>query len=937
MKKSLKLICASLIALMMLPSCKKEAVQITFASDPETLADVPCKDPADQVINLQTNANWIVVTPNWVKADPIFGSGNAIVKFTVESTYINEKTDVAPRSGEIVFSGGGKSYVVPIIQLGYTAPYDPSASIGGIPDEAEFMKFVDAVNNNDGITRWLNKDKEVELLADIDLSEYSKDWTPIGNPATVSNGNYLGSYTGPAFKNVFNGAGHTIKGFKPAVTVGENGTFGLFGVLDGATVKDLTIETDYNISAESQADAGVLVGTSISSTIQNVRVSGNLTSTGNGVENKRFSIGGIAGFVFNTASASTSSVIKDCQVNLIVKVDGGKNMKNGAGGAMYGGIAGFVTTAQDDSRNQIENCVNSGEITACVGRCSGICATANYGGYFTNCTNNANQTNSIVDGRIGNVISVLYKNAKVDGLVNNGNLTTSDAKTHAGAIVSFFNDDAIVMTGGKNTGTIIGGNTSYLGLLGGNISKFASISGVTVGGKLGVYKADGNHEMIDVNAGNFKDYIGNVNASYKEKITDLSWNGSPAPVVVPGIGTAADLLEFADMVNSGGDYSKFVVDGAVVLGADIDLGGATLTPIGKGNVTTSSAGAAIDGKAFTGIFDGKGFTVDNFKVSVAADAASGCAAGLFGVLDGATVKNVTIGSKAVFEGVSKAMSYIGGVAGFAHNSTVEGCTNNASLKLTAATDNIRECLGGIVGEMYAIGGEGSACYVKNCTNNGVITSVNTVNTKNGSTGLSVAGIVGFADAITTFCYVQNCTNKVAITAQATRQAGIVASANTYTKVEDCVNEGKISGSDVKASNSRIAGICSAASTETYFTRCINRGDVEFSVGGDSTHGYAAGILGQSNNPVVIDACENYGKITSDMYKASLIYMGIILGNANGKAATIKNCKVGGKIGPQTEDATFKIVDITAENFAANITLATSKAGSCTMTDNVFAK
>ena len=168
MKTYVKLICASIAALLMAFSCTQEVEeQITFSSDPAALTDVPCKDPSDQVLNLTTNANWIVITPTWVKADPIFGSGNAIVSFTEESTYINEKTDVAPRSGEIVFSGGGKSYTVPISQLGYTVPYDPSASIGGIPDVDEFMKFVEAVNNNDGTSRWQNASKEIELLADL--------------------------------------------------------------------------------------------------------------------------------------------------------------------------------------------------------------------------------------------------------------------------------------------------------------------------------------------------------------------------------------------------------------------------------------------------------------------------------------------------------------------------------------------------------------------------------------------------------------------------------------------------------------------------------------------------------------------------------------------------------------------------------------------------
>ena len=267
------------------------------------------------------------------------------------------------------------------------------------------------------------------------------------------------------------------------------------------------------------------MGTAISSNIQNVKVSGKLTSAGNATDNKRFALGGLAGFVFNTAPGT--SLIKDCTINLVVNASNGSNTKNGATAAMYGGIAGFVTSSQDnDSANDIQNCVNNGEITAALARCSGIVATANYGGHFKDCTNNANQVNTFANGRIGNVVSVLYKNAVAEGLVNNGNLTTSDAATHAGAIVGFFNDGAIVMTGGKNTGTVIAANTTQRGLIGGNISSFKSISGVTVGGKIGTYNADGNHEMIDVNASNFEQYIGAVSDANRAKITDLTWSAN---------------------------------------------------------------------------------------------------------------------------------------------------------------------------------------------------------------------------------------------------------------------------------------------------------------------------------------------------------------------------------------------------------------------------
>ena len=388
-----------------------------------------------------------------------------------------------------------------------------------INNVSELEEFRDGVNS--GSFLWQHC--HATLNSDINCSGISS-WTPIGAVTSVTNANYAGGYSGGTpFRGVFNGGNHTIQNFKPAVEVADKGTFGLFGVLEGAAVKDLNIDTDLTISAKAQADAGVLVGTAISSTIKNVTVSGKITSAGTETNGKRFALGGIVGFVFNTGDGT--SLIKDCTTNLVVNADCGSNTGNGAAGAMYGGVAGFVTTSQDNSANNIENCVNSGEITAKLARCSGIVATANYGGHFLNCTNNANQVNSFSNGRIGNVVSVLYKNAVAEGLVNNGNLTVTQSNTHAGAIVCLFNDGGIVMKGGRNTGTILAAISNYRGLLGANLSSFKSISDVTVGGKLGTYKADGNHEMIDVNAGNYTNYIGVVSNTNRKKITGLTWNG----------------------------------------------------------------------------------------------------------------------------------------------------------------------------------------------------------------------------------------------------------------------------------------------------------------------------------------------------------------------------------------------------------------------------
>ena len=901
MKTNVKLVCASFLALMLASSCakKEDEKQITFSSDPAALSEVPCKDPDDQVLTLTTNANWIVVTPSWVKADPIFGSGNTIVSFKVESTYINDKTDVAPRSGEIVFSGGGKSYTVPISQLGYTVPYDPSASIGGIPDVDEFLKFVKAVNENEGIARWQNASREVELLADIDLSE-CQEWTPIGAVESVSNGNYAGGYNGGvSFKGVFNGGGHTIRGFNPTVIVGADGTFGLFGVLEGATVKDLNIVTDLVISAEAQADAGVLVGTAISSTIQNVSVSGKITSAGTGTDNKRFALGGIAGFVFNTDPGT--SLIKDCSVNLTVNADCGSNTKNGATAAMYGGIAGFVTTSQDNSANDIQNCVNKGEITAKLGRCSGIVATANFGGHFLDCTNNANQFNTFANGRIGNVVSVLFKNAVADGLVNNGNLTTTQSDTHAGAIVGFFNDDAIVMKGGKNTGTIIAANTNQRGLIGANISKFASISGVTVSGKLGTYKEDGNHEMIDVNAGNFEQYIGAVSDANRAKITDLVWDGAPAPVI-EGIATAADLKEFATLVNSGGDVSKFLVDGVVVLGTDIDLSEyQDWTPIGAPEtVTNGNYEGAYTGAAFKGVFNGGGHTIKGFKPTV--KVGENGTFGLFGVLDGATVKDLNIETDLSISATAQADA--GVLVGTAISSTIQNV--KVSGKITSAgteATNKRFALGGIAGFIFNTGTGTS--LVKDCTVNLTVNADCGSNTGNGAGAAMYGGIAGFVTTSQDESAndIQNCVNSGEITAKLGRCSGIVATANYGGHFLNCTNNANQVNT---IANGRIGNVVSVLFKNAVAEGLVNNGNLTTSA--SDTH--AGAIVGFFNDGgIVMTGGQNTGTIIA----ANTNQRGLIGANIS-KFTSISNVTVGGKLGTYKEDGNHEMIDVNAGNF-----------------------
>ena len=78
----------------------------------------------------------------------------------------------------------------------------------------------------------------------------------------------IGNATAKAFRGVFDGNGHTILNLAPVAA--EAGSSGLFGYLDGATVKDLTVE-GYTNSGKANGQ-GVIAGTAKNATITNCHV-----------------------------------------------------------------------------------------------------------------------------------------------------------------------------------------------------------------------------------------------------------------------------------------------------------------------------------------------------------------------------------------------------------------------------------------------------------------------------------------------------------------------------------------------------------------------------------------------------------------------------------------------------------------------------------------
>lgn len=379
------------------------------------------------------------------------------------------------------------------------------------------------------------------------------------------------------------------------------------------------------------------------------------------------------------------------------------------------------------------------------------------------------------------------------------------------------------------------------------------------------------------------------------------------------IESADDLVAFAGKVNSQDGTENM----DVYLEKDIDLSSIKeWIPIGNGTFS----GTEVSGAAFKGTFHGQNHTVKGLNITVSSDAVKGYAGGLFGVLDGATVKDLTVGEGSSFTSSSALMASGGAVAGAVVNSTVDNCASYASFDISGGSNNVSQRFGGIAGSVYSDGEV--AAQVTNCSNYGTFKSVNTTNTKNGGTAFSIGGVIGYAESASGALRVsvKSCDNYGTMNVQASRNAGVVATLNKNATLESCGNFADITNTDTKASNTRVAGIVSALSVQTSVINCVNKGDIIYAVAGNTTKGYAGGIAGQTNdNTCVIEGCENYGEVRSDIFNASDAtkrFIASILANTNNKTITIKNNKVGGKVGPYSDES--KVVTITAENFGSYI-------------------
>lgn len=214
---------------------------------------------------------------------------------------------------------------------------------------------------------------------------------------------------------------------------------------------------------------------------------------------------------------------------------------------------------------------------------------------------------------------------------------------------------------------------------------------------------------------------------------------------------------------------------------------------------------------FKGIFDGNKHTVSDLYIN-----SSGSNLGLFGKVDGAEIKNVTVqGNVTGFyeEGNEQSGQYVGLVLGFgASNTKLENCKSEGSVK---GYQNV----GGIAGIVPYNGN-----VITSCTNRATVTG-------SGQNSECVGGIVGYGQGFSL------CANFADITSEGNNVGGLAGQLNPNSKgqgMSNCMNVGNVIG---KQNVGGLVGNCCAANN-------VNN----YSIGRvEATNQYAGLLVGTYGN------------------------------------------------------------------------------------------
>ena len=486
-------------------------LSFTGTVDPATLAVTPAENGTGNSITVNLPAD----------ADP---KQAMILKFPVGRFSTGSGLKISLTTSEGTYSRNVyKTGVTSYLQKGdhfyarhLAKPMYAFANAGGISTSEDLAAFAAAVNAGESIVNWMNADGKVVLLNDIDMSSVTS-WTPIGSSAFSWASNALSCTSGKMFTGYFDGQGHAIKNFKMVCdNAVAGGAWGLFGGLGaGAVVENIVFDETCSLEVKATAptDCGLVAGKVWDAKVRNITSKAPMTFNGNGGDNKRMSMA-----VVGMAFAETDSTVISKVVNYgkIVAASGG-NTKNGATAVHVAGILGFGTNHLNSSDIvAVLDCENRGDIESATARASGLVAASNRYTHIRGCDTYGSNINTFATSggsRLGNITCITGAGSHIYDTRNFGDLisTTSGA---VGGVLCLVNSDDNVFEGVETYGMVISDkeNNAYKGSFFGQCSKKAAFNDCVCGGTVGKYNG-GTYAVVEVNADNYFDYIGQVGAN----------------------------------------------------------------------------------------------------------------------------------------------------------------------------------------------------------------------------------------------------------------------------------------------------------------------------------------------------------------------------------------------------------------------------------------
>ncbi len=282
-------------------------------------------NPTDGTIEVKS-------APNNLTSVPVVGQQR--VTFTPSSGFISGDVVLALKKGNISLNKTVKVY----------AKQEGSVFDGG--DGSTTNPYL--ISSEDGLFGMANgTDKHYKIIADFNLT---RAWTPISS-----------------FSGSLDGNGHKVSNLTITTT---NANDGFFATLTG-TVKNLQL---LNVNCTTSASFGTIAGRLTGGTLQNIKITGNVTSTNTGDI-----LGGVVG------DMSAAAKVTQITSNLTIKASCG----------MVGGLVGRLTTnASGVAEISFSTAAGSIEISASKNRIAGILGRAEGsnvgGGVVKNCRSSVN-------------------------------------------------------------------------------------------------------------------------------------------------------------------------------------------------------------------------------------------------------------------------------------------------------------------------------------------------------------------------------------------------------------------------------------------------------------------------------------------------------------------------------------------------------------------